>query len=197
MLLTLKNYIEADDLEDIVNKLLFSKGVTYNNYPFNPFRLIEDEKIIYREESFDDDNIRGVLLNAPNRSGILINSNRCLRSKRFIATHELMHYWFHPKYDRVVCFEKYDELRKGKEWQANHAAACALMPSYLMYDTFESSCGNIDYMCNFFQVTKEAMMYRMNTLNLIRYEYESDYIFYKESIDNTLRLLESNWLYGV
>jgi len=165
--LIIEGFIEPTRLERMVYDKLKEIGITDADYPINPYEIIKGEGILLFEESFEDDDIRGILVNRQYKSGIIINSNRCEVSKRFIAAHELSHYWFHPRKTKTICLEDYSKSKKGIEWQANNAAAYALMPSKMVTELYDYCNGDVNYMCNFFKVAKDSMEYRIENLKLM------------------------------
>jgi len=192
--LIIEGYIEGKRLEGIVYEKLKELGLWNTNYSIDPFKIIESEGIVLKEDTFDNNDIKGMLVNGDNFSGIIINSNRCETSKRFIAMHELCHYWFHPRSQQTVCFEDYSKLKRGIEWQANNAAAYALMPSERVIDIFDYCDGNLHYMCNYFKVGKDSMSYRIKELKL---QKSVDTNFkYIVNHDINFNMLENSWLYG-
>ncbi|BCN32075.1 ImmA/IrrE family metallo-endopeptidase [Anaeromicropila herbilytica] len=191
--MTIRGYIGSNQLEKLVYFKLKSLGITEDDYPLDPYLLIEKENIMLQFSPFDDDNIRGMLVHGPNISGILINSNRNDASKRFIAAHELSHYWFHPHESRTVCFEHYKETTRGIEWQANHAAAYALMPSKILKEAYAYCEGDIPFLCDYFGVSKDSITYRIKELGLKKKQHR--YQIHDDN-DLVLNFLENEWLYG-
>lgn len=192
--MTIKGYVEAKKLECIVYEKLKQMGLWNTDYSIDPYELISSEGIILHEKYFDDDNIRGMLVNGDNFSGIVINSNRSDVSRRFIAMHELCHYWFHPRTPQTVCFEDYSKVKKGIEWQANNAAAYALMPTEILMDAFDYCDGNLNYLCTHFNVSRDSMNYRIKELGL----QKSVDTNFKNIVnhDTKFDLLENGWLYS-
>ena len=187
-------YVDRKKLEGIVINKLDKLGITYKDYPIDPFEIIKSEGILLQQTPIDNDNIKGMLVNGPNISGIIINSNRCDVSQRFTAMHELSHYWYHPRKSRIVCFEEYAFQKRGLEWQANNAAAYALMPSDLIIEIYDYCNGDLNYMCSFFKVGRDSITYRIAELNLNpRINFETRY---PDSRDYRFEALECNWLYG-
>jgi Zn-dependent peptidase ImmA (M78 family) len=190
--LIINGYITKEELEKLVCKKLNNIGVAESDYPINPFDIIKSEGIYLQETPFSNESIRGMLVNGPNASGIIINSNRSEVSKRFTAMHELSHYWFHPKQNKTVCFEECIIVKEGLEWQANNATAYALMPTKLVKDLFAYCDGNIDQMCNFFKVGRDSMSYRIKELKL------KSPIYYNcnTAKDYNYKIAEASYLYG-
>lgn len=195
--MTIRGYISITDLEKLVCTKLLNIGIHTCDYPINPYCLIQNENIILQEIHLNDTKIRGMTVHGENRTGIMINSNCGLFAKRFIAMHELSHIWFHPHKTKRVCIEDYKKLRRGEEWQANNAAAIALMPTSLVYDIYEHYEGNTEYMCDFFGVGAECMNYRLESLNLSKPIITiSDNKFINYEPDSIFATIESQWLYG-
>lgn len=195
--MTIRGYISITDLERLVNKKLYDIGITSEDYPIDPFELIHNENILLQETPFDNMNIRGMTVNGNNLSGIMVNSNYGFYARRFIAMHELSHFWFHPHKTKRVCLEEYSKLKRGEEWQANNAAAIALMPADIVTDLYYYCDGDIEYMCEYFRVGKDSMKYRLESLSLTKPKIttsESSFICFGR--DPMLNALENHWLYG-
>lgn len=200
--LTINGFVNPAELERMVYNKLHDIGIHKEDYPIDPFKIIKDEGIILHEEKLKDENIRGMIVYGPNKTGILINANRSYASRRFIAMHELIHYWFHPKETQRVCFEEYKIVNKGIEWQANNAAAYALMPTKIVIELYDHFFGDIELMAEWLKVSTESLKYRINEIGLkpIENPFASKQISnrFDTYSDNDLRLLrlENNWLYG-
>lgn len=190
----IRGYIEPEELEYLVANKLDDLGIREHNYPFNPYEIISMEHIELKEIGLENDNIRGMIVHGNNCTGILINANRSYVSRRFIAMHELSHHWFHPHETQRVCFEKYKQTFHDLEWQANHAAAYALMPTKMVVDLYREYNGDLDCLCNILKVSPESLGYRMDEIG--RANLEPRKYFYGMTTDNTLRNMESTWLYG-
>lgn len=196
-MLTIRGYISVTDLERLVMGKLNHIGITLEDYPIDPFELIYNENIVLQETSFDNINIRGMTVNGDNLSGIIINSNYGICARRFIAMHELSHFWFHPRKTKRVCLEEYSRLKRGEEWQANNAAAIALMPADIVKDLYVHYDGNFEFLCEYFKVGKDSMRYRLERLKLIKpEEKQSEPRFILFDREPALNALENRWLYG-
>lgn len=193
--MTIRGFIDPKILEQAVYDKLKNRGITKYDYPINPFELIQKEGIVLQETSFDDDNIRGMIVHGPNKSGIIINANRSFESRRFIAMHELSHYWFHPRETKTICFEKYKEEKRGIEWQANNATAFALMPREIVTDLFDHFNGDICFISDYLKVSTESLSYRLKELGLKKNNtyYTENFNYY---YDQELVVAENQWLYG-
>jgi Zn-dependent peptidase ImmA (M78 family) len=187
-------FIEPEELEQLVCKKIKELGITSADYPINPNQLIRNEGIEIYERSFTDTNIRGAIMYGSEATAIVINADRSFTSRRFIAMHELSHFWFHPRANKIVCFEEYINNCADKEWQANNAAAYALMPRAMVSELFAASHGDVSYMCDVLKVSPLSLGYRINELGL-NIKPEKNLIFSADP-DPMLNALHNSWLYG-
>lgn len=192
--MTIDGYIQPEDLEHQVYKKLTAIGITDNDYPINPYALIKNEGIILLERAFSNAALKGVIMYGSEATAIAVNSNRCFVSKRFAAMHELIHFWFHPRINENICIETYKEDYADKEWQANNAAAYALMPKDIVLKLFATYDGDIHTMSNILKVSSESLKYRIKELGL-RTTQRRYFSFYNNP-DPGLIALENSFLYG-
>lgn len=196
--MTISGFVDSAVLEQMVYDKLHEIGICKEDYPIDPYNLIKNEGIILKEEKLKDENIKGMIVYGPNKTGILINANRCYVSRRFIAMHELCHYWFHPRNTKRVCFEEYKAISKGIEWQANNAAAYALMPRDLIIELYEHFYGDIIIMADWLKVSAESLKYRITELKLkpIKNPFTANRVSKDYFADTELLNVENYWLYG-
>lgn len=163
--MTFQRYISKNDLYDTVDKKIRSLGITYNNYPINSISLAKGIKdnIIIEYHKFKSFSICGMLYKGDNISTIYLNSLRSGKGHNFDCMHELMHYWFHDSQD-IICCDKSISQHKGREWQANEAAAQALMPVELFLQKYHEYSGNISKLSDFFNVGETSIEYRIKNL---------------------------------
>jgi Zn-dependent peptidase ImmA (M78 family) len=192
--LIIRGYIEPESLEKVVAEKLTEIGIKECDYPFNPYTLINNENIELKEVPIDNDKIKGMIVHGPNCTGILINSNRCFVSRRFTAMHELSHHWFHPHETQIVCFDDYTQQFEGREWQANHAAAYALMPTKLVIELYKEYYGDIDCLCSILKVSPESLGYRINEIGMEKLQPKK--YFYNVSHSQDFLVAEGQWLYS-
>jgi len=164
--LLISDYVEPEELERIVCAKLKELGITKGEYPINPYDIIYNENIYLKTETFQCTDIKGMLINGESMSTIILNSNRTEDSIRFTAMHELFHFWYHPKMPHRICCEDYFNLTKGVEWQANNAAAYALIPYELLLDKHFEFNGDIPKLCSFFKVSKLCMTNRISNIKI-------------------------------
>lgn len=102
------------------------------SFPLCPYQIVENLRDVdLISHRFDSDKAAGVLLRGE-KSIIILNSKRGIRSQRFTLTHELVHYFMHGSVMHFMC----DTVSKSPlEWQANEGAAELLMPyRYFLQD---------------------------------------------------------------
>lgn len=164
-------FAETEELDNFITDKLHNFGISENEI-LNPCEIIIKEGIMLYKEPFSDPNIRGALL-CDKRNAIVINSNRTYQSQRFIAMHELSHFWRHPHdiprlcmENGVVDVEAYTKEYKRAEWQANHMAAFALMNPNLVTNMYYNYDGKIDLMSKILLVSPESLIYRVIELGI-------------------------------
>lgn len=126
-----------------------------------------------------DNSISGLFVIKDSKPYIRYNVTESERRKRFTIAHELGHFVLHkdiPLFidkNQKVLYRNSDsskgELLKEKE--ANSFAASLLMPSYLIEQEIEKIPDGFDpikYLSNIFDVSIQAMGYRLNNLG---YDY--------------------------
>ena len=155
-----------------------------------------ERSIKFAELFSDDEGFCGVYLVDNNKKAIIINSNIYEPRKNFTIAHELGHHYLNHKLDNgvIICDKNavFGKNKPEREKEADYFASCFLMPESLiktkvsefkksfMYnkqftllkDT-ETQAYNEElneYLRKFFQISKEAMGYRLEELQLI-YQY--------------------------
>ena len=126
----IKGFIEVNNLNLLINKILFNLNINERNFPRNSIDIIKkyysDIEIFY--EKFHTKDIGGIIYIGDITTSILLNSQRNNKSLNFDCMHELIHYWCHSK-NNYLCVESNKmKSKKDLEWQANEGAAQALMP---------------------------------------------------------------------
>lgn len=160
-----------------------------------PIELIGDimkrRGIIFEDRDEDDDEFCGVYIEIEKAKIIFVNANLYPPRKNFTIAHELGHHFLaHPLQDGAIICNTSVILGNDKpeiEKEADYFAACLLMPQNLMKQKkreFDENCHSgvdslhntgqqeqtdalIKYLCQFFQVSKEAMGYRLEALKMI------------------------------
>lgn len=146
--------------------------------PVQPTKVIEnitasqvEPDLIYVVEPMPDD-ISGQLTFDHDKQTYIIkvNSTKPISHQRFTLAHELGHYAMShgDKHDNKVTL-----FRNGQsdpdEVEANAFAAELLMPTVLVKKMiFEKSVTTIESLAMIFDVSEQAMMYRLKNLGLLR-----------------------------
>ena len=104
--------------------------------PFDPFSAAEKLHIKVEYYLMESSRFGGALFRDGERALIVINSSKSKESRRFIACHELIHYFLHKSENSFCCDENSPSVM---EWQANEGAAELLIP----YKKFLLFYGNI------------------------------------------------------
>jgi len=145
--------------------------------PVDPIRLAEALKIPIFVAKFGDDSISGVLARRGPSVTMLINASDSAHRKRFTIAHELGHRVLkhfeheddHTDRNRdLLRMVRWDEQQGSDrpEVQANMFAAALLMPESLVRLAFETA-QDVDKLAGRFQVSSEAMGYRLSTIGLL------------------------------
>ena len=146
--------------------------------PVDPIRLAQLLRIKVYNAKFADDSISGMLAKRGPNVTMLINASDSSHRKRFTIAHELGHRVLgHFENDAEHLDWSKDLFRSSPasgdekpgdraEIQANQFAAALLMPAKLVRSTFDNE-KDVDRLAKLFQVSAEAMGYRLQTLGLV------------------------------
>lgn len=118
----------------------------------------------------------GMLIRKDGRALIGINNSESSVRQRFTIAHELGHFFLHPKQDAFIDYRdnKKDVMRTPREKQANMFAAALLMPRSLLLRDFRLiakegfSEDGLEALADKYEVSGEAMRYRLMNLNVVR-----------------------------
>ena len=112
----------------------------------------------------------GICINNDNIQIICINSAMNLGRQRFTLAHELYHLLIEKKFKLFVCND--DEMNDDSEREANNFASFLLMPSLALENFIDLN--NIKIEQNF-QISHEAMLYRLYQDGKISYQEREDF----------------------
>lgn len=153
--------------------------------------IMKQRGIKFKELNEDDEEFCGVYIMLENTKIIFVNSNLYTPRKNFTIAHELGHHFLaHPLQDGAIICNKdvlFGNNKPEPEKEADHFAACFLMPRKLMkqkkaefdknysqqMNLFNSTDNQaradelIKYLCDFFKVSKESMGIRLVELEMI------------------------------
>ncbi len=140
--------------------------------------LSQDLNIEIKKADDKDISVSGLLYRKDGVAYMAINSAETTERQRFTIAHEIGHFVLHTTKDifveyRQKTYEK-NVVRTNKEIEANHFAACLLMPrseiekevKNLNKLDCEVSPNDIHVLANKYQVSDEAMTFRLLNLNL-------------------------------
>lgn len=150
-----------------------------------PIELIGDimkkRNIVFEERNEDDTEFCGIYIEINDMKIIFVNSNMYEPRKNFTIAHELGHHYLgHTLIDGAIVCDKSaldasNQERPEAEKEADYFASCLLMPKNLIMQKkkdFEKQNKNytndalVDYLKDFFKVSKEALGYRLKELNI-------------------------------
>jgi len=147
--------------------------------PINIEGLIEELGLSLVRKAHLDPEISGQIESLPDgKYQISANANDSYFRRRFTMAHELSHFLLHrdligdgvddtPAYRSTDAGKFYNQkILPRHETEANKLAARILMPADLVRESFERRLGNVTAMAADFQVSKEAMAYRIKGLGL-------------------------------
>lgn len=151
----------------------FRKKLKLKGIPVDLEKAAEKLNIKVRRAPSED--FSGLLIRKDGRALIGINDDESHVRQRFTLAHELAHFCLHPTKDAFVDYRDNQTgiVRNKKEREANFFAACLLMPrENLVADMSKISSrgiyeSEIQEIANKYDVSKEAMSYRLINLKLV------------------------------
>lgn len=166
------------DSEDLLIKFNLLKT------PVKVESLAENLGISVKYENLDD-NISGFLVKKEGKNIIGVNDTHHVVRKRFTIAHEIGHYILHVQTPVFVDYYKGSMLYRSnnkskdyiKEKEANSFAAGLLMPKSLVDKELSNLSESLDYedkiyeLKHIFQVSKQAMDYRLKSLGYYDYGF--------------------------
>ena len=153
--------------------------------PVDIIKIAKENNIIVVESEFEDTSISGMISKKANQAMIVVNKKDNSKRKRFTIAHELGHYFLHLEVgeehvDEVIMFrgakKKVASEDKTMEREANAFAAAILMNKETLVNELRelvvgagmnSISEIIEYIAVKFQVSEEAMKYRLNEIGLL------------------------------
>ncbi len=141
------------NVEQIANKL----GIKVVLYPFSA-------------------NVSGAFFKEDDHLVLGVNRKHHKHRRRFTLAHEIGHYILHSTeilhYDAQQLqldevFFRADNISNLDEIEANHFAAELLMPEELVYNCIQSGIRSIQELAECFNVSEDAMRYRLTNLGLL------------------------------
>lgn len=167
-----------------IHQLAEELSKKYNPDKVAPFPYInvlnenKDLNIYYLD--LEDEKVSGATVYRDGKFSVLINTQKHENRQNFTLGHELGHYFLHKDVltkdkgiidgdsflDSSKILYRSDEERNAIEREANHFAACLLMPSGLVRKAWEVN-KNIEETAKIFKVSTVAMSIRLTELGLV------------------------------
>lgn len=164
------------DIQKKLEEFLSSYSV---DYPLDIFDLAEhagyDVLRFHPSKDAELPKISGALVYEKKR--IFINGDEPLNRRRFTCAHELGHAVLHHQdvVDKKIAF-RIDGESNDMEIEANNFAAALLMPEQYLREVYSAFSRDmpitmrIEELAKYFQVSTQAMFYRLQNIGLIRQE---------------------------
>ncbi len=144
--------------------------------------IYDDGYAIFFDKDIDDYALMRVESRTMLIDASLTEAGACYGRLRFTYAHELAHWILHKQlfvgtgtaaaFHGIHAPAHHDQLENATEWQANYLATAILMPTGQIKRCFYAlrnqgrSC--LQSMADVFEVSKQAMQYRLNDLGLLR-----------------------------
>lgn len=169
------SYKNRKAVEDQAAQILKQHGLY--SVPVDPVVLANREGIRVVNAKFADDSLAGMVSRRGSATMVLVDQDNPPRRKRFTIAHELGHHFLHLQQDGDYIDSDRDLFRgtakdEGEpiethrpEIQANWFAAALLMPAALVRKAY-SQTSDVEELARIFNVSEEAMGYRLDTLGL-------------------------------
>ena len=167
--------LTAKEVEGRVGEVLRRHEMT--TVPINPVTLAQRVGIPIRNAEFDDPNMAGMIVKRGDQVSMLVRGGDPPLRKRFTIAHELGHYFLHLGEDGEFVDRDANLFRlpsaddraaspdRRREIQANLFAAALLMPEAELR-LYWKERKSIAELARIFQVSPEAMGYRLDALGL-------------------------------
>jgi len=170
------------NIENITHKLLVTYKLLFT--PVDVENLAHKLKLLINRQDLDD-NVSGFFVKKESENIIGLNQNHPEVRQRFTISHEIGHFKLHSNIPLFVdsykgsIFRKEDDENSNQkmETEANYFAASLLMPKVLIEKELSELSENYDYekklkiLSKSFNVSKQAMDYRMKTLGFYDYGF--------------------------
>lgn len=119
-----------------------------------------------------DQGISGVIYREKGKAVIGLNKDDTAERNRFTIAHEIGHFMMHRDQDlhvdsEEILFRRTSELGDPKETAANVFAAALLMPKAFLMKESKPSLKNISKLAEKYNVSSQAMSYRLVNLGLV------------------------------
>ena len=163
------------EIEHRAQQVLLQHGLY--SLPIDPVHLANKLGVTVNNAKFADDSLAALIAKRGHTTRIFVEQSDPPYRKRFSIAHELGHHFLHLVEDGEIIDKRTDMFREKepsggpiseerlREIQANWFAAALLMPAELVRIEWDKHLSMSD-MAKTFNVSEEAMGYRLDTLNL-------------------------------
>lgn len=159
------------EIEKRAEKILSNYG--HASIPVDVVSIAKQSNILIRKAP--SKKFSGLLYRKDDTAFMAISNSESPARQRFTIAHELGHFFIHPSKDTFIDFRdnKKNIARGIKEIQANQFAAALLMPKKFMEKEVKNiketgfTEETIKFLANKYQVSEEAMNFRLINLNLL------------------------------
>lgn len=169
------NQLSRAEVEQRAADVLRQHGLY--SLPVDPVLLSSRMGITVNNAKFADDSLAGLIAKRGELSRILVEQSDPPYRKRFSIAHELGHHFLHLFADGEIVDKRVNMFRerepdgefisidRRREIEANWFAAALLMPAEFVRAEWAKN-PSIAHMARVFNVSEEAIGYRVDTLNL-------------------------------
>lgn len=169
------NHQSRAEVELRAMKVLRQHGLY--SLPIDPVQLANKLGVTVNNAKFADDSLAGLIARRGDHTRILVEQADPPYRKRFSIAHELGHHFLHLLEDGEIVDKRADMFREKepvgghlssermREIQANWFAAALLMPAEFVREEWARN-PSIAHMARVFNVSEEAMGYRVDALDL-------------------------------
>lgn len=168
-------FLPRAEVEQLAKDVLSKHG--FSTIPVDPVLLARNLGMSVRNAKFAEDNLVGMIARRGDNVMILVNQEDPPYRKRFTIAHELGHHFLHLQQDgefidgEANLFrqprESAESVEQRREVQANIFASALLMPAEAVRSAWEHSATSVEKMARHFNVSEEAMGYRLDQLGLL------------------------------
>lgn len=162
--------MDNDQIEEMTQELLQSLDAL--EVPVDLDYISEKIGIEVKRGQLGDDVSGTIYIMGEGKAAVALNSTNTPKRQRFTLAHEIGHFIMHKGRGIHVDTEQMLFRREGavsdpRETAANQFAACLLMPRTLLDKELDGDELDIDKLAQKFNVSSQAMSYRLLNLKLI------------------------------
>ena len=156
-------------VENKAREILEKSGLN-QSVPLDPIEIARRYGIEVKNAIFKSENICGILYIKDKTITIYVNKNEPNNRKRFIIAHELGHYFLHHLNDSDSLVVEYRTNSNNGDPKKEKEASCfaaALLMDEILVKSLWNDLKSVQAVAEIFQVSYEAMSYRLSNLALL------------------------------